>query len=157
MCIFISSCGGPRPTAMISVCDNQGRALFNMTKNSKADVTDRERLEDANLNRLEDTTAATVLTGAHSNTTGTHGRVSIGVQAGVPSVHLSGTCDLQQVDDEAETRDTGASIGVDAGQQVDGRIGSGSFFQGGELVSMIIIKLFRLTSGSREQHHRYWR
>lgn len=155
MRIFISSHGDPRPTAMISVF--QGRALFKKTKDF-----DRERLEDASLNALEDTTAATASTvvhstGAHSNTTGTHGRVSIGVQAGVPSVHLSGTCDLQQVDDEAETRDTGASIGVDAGQQVDGRIGSGSFFQGGELVSMIIIKLFRLTSGSREQHHRYWR
>jgi len=135
---------------MISVCDNQGRALFNTTKNSKADVTDRERLEDANLNRLEDTTAATVLTGAHSNTTGTYGRVSIGVQAGVSSVTSSGTWDLQQMDNqnEAETPGTGVSIGVHAGQQVDGKMasGPGNFFKGGELalVSIIIMESIAL-------------
>ena len=157
MRIFIGSHGGPRPTAMIPVF--QGCALFKKTKDSasKADIN-RERLEDANRvksNGLD--TAATVSKGAHSNTTGTHGRVSIGVQAGAPSVTLSGTCDLKQVDDGAETRDTGVSIGVDAGQQVGGEIGPGSFFKGGEPVSIIIMEISRLTSGSREQHHRHRR
>jgi hypothetical protein len=134
---------------MIPVCD-KGRAFLNTTKNSKADVTDHERLEDATFNRLGDTTAATVLTGAHSNTTGTHGRVSIGVQAGVSSVTSSGTWDLQQMDNqnEAETPGTGVSIGVLAGQQVDGIIasGPGNFFEGGELalVSIIIMKSIAL-------------
>jgi hypothetical protein len=44
------------------------------------------------------------------------------------------------MDNEAETRGTGVSIGVDAGQQVGGKIGPGSFFEGGEPVSIIIMK-----------------
>jgi hypothetical protein len=95
---------------------------------------------------LDNTTAATVLTGAHSNMTSTHGHISIGVQVGIPSVTSSGTWDLKQMDNhnEAETPGTGVSIGVDAGQQVDGKIGPGSFFEGGELVSIIIMKSIAL-------------
>ena len=135
MRIFINSRGCPRSTAMILVF--QGRTFPSKTKysTSKADVT--ERLEDANLNGLDE---AIVSTGAHSNTTGTHGRVSIGVQAGFPSVTSSGTWDLKQMDNEAETRGTGVSIGVDARQQMGGKIGLGSFFEGGEPVSIIIMK-----------------
>ena len=75
--------------AMISFL--QGRGLSNKTKysTSQADVT--ELLEDTNLNGLDDSTAATVLMGAHLNTTGAHGCVLIGVQANVPSVTSSGT------------------------------------------------------------------
>ena len=91
MRIFINSRGCPRPMAMILVFF-KGHALSSKTKYSasKADVT--ERLEDANLNGLDD---ATVPTGAHSNTTGTRGRVSIGVQAGVPSITVLSGLGLQ--------------------------------------------------------------
>ena len=103
---------------------------------SNADIG--ERLEDANLNSLDNTAIAIVPTGGHSNTT-SYGRVSIGVQVGVPG------------NNEAETRDTDAdeltfgvegeicrsvSVGVDAGKQVGGKIEMGSFFEGGELVSI---------------------
>jgi len=138
--IFINSHGCPHPMAMILFL--QGRSLSNKMKysTSKADIT--KPLEDANLNGLDDTTAATALMGAHSNMTGAHGRISIGVQAGVLSITSSGTCDLKPTDNEEETWGTGVSIGVDAGQQVGGKIGSAGFFEGGELVSIIIVKKY---------------
>jgi hypothetical protein len=80
-----------------------------------------------NLNGLDDITASTVSTAVHLNTASTHGRVSIGVQAGVPSVTSSRAWDLKQMDNETETWGTGVSIGVDAGQQVGGKIGPGKY------------------------------
>ena len=84
MHILINSQGCPHSTAMISVF--QGRTLSDKTKYSASKANVTERLESANLNSLDNSTTATVSTGAHSNTTGTHGCVSIGVQVGVPSV-----------------------------------------------------------------------
>jgi len=133
----------------------QGRALSNKKKYSTPSANVAERLEGTSLDCLEDATTATISqsTGAHSNTFG-YGRVSIGVQAGVPAVTSTGTYDITQRNNEAETRDVdeltcgveggeveeetcrGISVGVDAGQQVGGKIEMGNFFQGGELVSI---------------------
>lgn len=140
MHVFINSCSCLCPTVMIlflQVC-----AFSNETKHLAfdADVT-----EDVNLHALDNT-------GTYLNMTDLHGYVSIGVQAGIPS---SGTCNFKfkQRDNKAETRGTdaneltfsfagkichGVSVGVNAGQQVSAKFDMGSFFEGGELMSITI-------------------